>query len=67
MTNPNELKTIKMKDKNEYLKSIKNGTDKQFLYNEEKEKVECKCGHNAVWLGAAFLCGTITARPCKYN
>ena len=56
-----------MKDKNSYLKSIKNGTHKQFLYNEEKEKVECKCGHNAVWFRTAFLCGTITAHPCKYN
>ena len=56
-----------MRDKNEYLKSVKNGTHKQFLYIEKKEKVICKCGNNAVWFRNAFLCGTITAYPCKYN
>tara|TARA_R110000796_G_scaffold217086_1_gene333126 strand:+ start:664 stop:834 length:171 start_codon:yes stop_codon:yes gene_type:complete len=56
-----------MRDKSDYLKSIKNGTHRQFLYNEEKEKVVCKCGHTAAWLRNDFLCGTITACPCKWS
>ena len=56
-----------MKDRNEYLKSVKNGTNEQFSYCEEKEKVVCKCGYSAVWFRTAFLCGTITAYSCEYN
>jgi len=58
---------MKKKNNNDYLKSIKNGNHMQFLYDEEKQSVICKCGHSAVWFRTAFLCGTITAYPCKYN
>lgn len=46
---------------------IKNGTHKQFVYNTELTRVDCRCGHPAVWWKTGFLCGTITAYPCKYN
>lgn len=49
------------------LESVKSGNDKQFILNKEKEKVECRCGHAAIWWGTGYLCGTITAYPCKFN
>ena len=52
---------------NELHKSIANGTDKQFVYNRDKDRVECRCGHAAVFWRSGYLCGTITAYPCKYN
>lgn len=39
----------------------------QFVFNREQEQVKCRCGHNAVWWKTGFICGTITAYPCKYN
>lgn len=51
----------------EIAKEIREGTHKQFILNVDKERVECKCGHVAVFLKTDFLCGTITAYPCKYN
>lgn len=29
-------------------------------------KVKCKCGYNAIWWRTGYICGTITAYPCKY-
>lgn len=60
---PKELNTGS--DKTTLLETIKNGTHPQFLLNEDK--VECKCGHVAIWVRTGYLCGTITAYPCKYN
>lgn len=54
----------KTETKEEIVFQIKNGTHKQFeLMGDE---VKCKCGHSAVWLRNGFVCGTITAYPCKY-
>ena len=52
-------------DKTTLLETIKKGTHPQFLLN--KDIVECKCGHVAIWFRTGYLCGTITAYPCKYN
>ena len=54
-------------EKNKLLQVIKNGTHQQFLLNNEKGRVECKCGHVAIWWHTGYVCGTITAYPCKYN
>lgn len=51
----------------ELLKQIKDGNHKQFILNNQKENVECRCGYNAIWYRTGYLCGTITAYPCKYN
>jgi hypothetical protein len=48
------------------LAEVKAGTHKQFIFNDKKERVECRCGHAAVWWKTGYLCGTITAYPCKY-
>lgn len=56
-----------MDDKVKLLTDIKNGNHIQFILNTEKEKVECRCGHAAIWWKTGYLCGTITAYPCKYN
>lgn len=58
---------IAKRAKRELLLSVKNGTHKQFQFNSQKERVECKCGHSAIWFQTGYLCGTITAYPCKYN
>jgi hypothetical protein len=50
-----------------YVKEIRDGKHKQFIWNKEKEKVTCRCGHAAVFMKNEFVCGTITAYPCKYN
>ena len=47
--------------------SILAGTHPQFVYDTESGKVKCKCGHNAVAFRDGYICGTITAYPCKYN
>ena len=52
-------------DKTTLLETLKKGTHPQFLLN--KDIVECKRGHVAVWFRTGYLCGTITAYPCKYN
>jgi len=52
--------------RNEYLIGIREGKDKQFVWNKDKERVECKCGHVAVFMRQSFLCGTVTAYPCKH-
>jgi hypothetical protein len=52
-------------DKMKILESVKNGTHPQFILTDDV--VKCKCGHAAVWLRSDYLCGTITAYPCKYN
>lgn len=54
-------------EEDEYIVSeILPGTHRQFIFNEEKEKVECRCGHAAVWWRTGYVCGTITAYPCKF-
>lgn len=52
---------------NRLLAEVKAGTHKQFIFNSEKERVECRCGHVAIWWKTGYLCGTITAYPCKFN
>ena len=49
------------------IEEIKAGKNEQFIYNTDSERVQCKCGHNAIWWQRDYLCGTITAYPCKYN
>ncbi len=49
------------------INAIIKGFDSQFVFNKEKKKIECKCGHSAVWIRDNFVCGTITAYPCQYN
>ena len=49
------------------ISEIKNGNHNQFVYNGKNEQVRCKCGHAAIWWETGFLCGTITAYPCKFN
>ena len=56
---PNDAKRV--------LAEVRAGTHKQFILNTEKERVECRCGHVAVWWKTGYLCGTITAYPCKFN
>jgi len=46
---------------------IKEGIHKQFLFDNEDEIVVCRCGHVAVWWNTNYICGTITAYPCKYS
>jgi len=46
---------------------IKEGSHKQFVFDKECETVLCRCSHVAVWWNRNYLCGTITAYPCKYN
>lgn len=49
------------------LVEVKAGTHKQFILNNEKERVYCRCGHVAIWWQTGYLCGTITAYPCRFN
>lgn len=60
MSLQNHFKTIE-----DLKQEIKNGNHKQFILNNDQ--VECRCGHVAVWFKTGYLCGTITARPCKFN
>jgi hypothetical protein len=46
---------------------IKQGTHAQFVLDSDSNKVYCKCGHVAVFWQTGYLCGTITAYPCKFN
>lgn len=52
---------------NRLLAEVKAGTHKQFVLNTEKERVECRCGHATIWWRTGYLCGTITAYPCRFN
>jgi len=61
------IQELALQQKNEMLKSIKEGTHTQFRLNKEKDNVECKCGQVAIWWRTGYLCPTITAYPCKYN
>lgn len=51
----------------ELAEEIKSGKHKQFVFDTEVELVYCRCGHRAIWWKTGYLCGTITAYPCKYN
>jgi hypothetical protein len=50
-----------------YIDQIRKGDHPQFVYDFENEKVMCRCGHAAVFHRTSYICGTITAYPCKYN
>ncbi len=52
-------------DEADYIQEIKNGTHKQFEL--KNGVVHCKCGHKGIYFKTGYLCGTITAYPCKYN
>ena len=48
------------------LQEIKSGNHPQFICNKDAQIV-CRCGHSAVQVSNGYVCGTITAYPCKYN
>ena len=54
-------------DANRLLAEVKAGNHKQFVLNTDKERVECRCGHVAIWWRTGYLCRTITAYPCRFN
>ncbi len=54
-------------DANRLLAEVKAGTHLQFVLNTDKNRVECRCGHVAIWWKTGYLCGTITAYPCRFN
>lgn len=59
-----------MKEKmNKYAlhQQIKEGRHKQFVFDNNEKRVKCRCGYKAIWWKTGYLCGTITAYPCKYN
>ena len=62
-------KTIQQTDeeKNKLFADIKAGTHEQFIFNSKEEQIKCKCGCKAIWWRTGYLCGSITAYPCKYN
>jgi len=59
--------TDNTKDTSALFSEIKDGSHKQFILNTAIEKVECRCGHRAIWWRTGYLCGTITANPCSFN
>ena len=67
VVNLKKLKEAQMCNINVVLNEIKSGNHKQFVLNTEKERVECRCGHVAIWWQTGYLCGTITAYPCHFN
>ena len=54
-------------DANRLLAEVKAGTHPQFVLDTDKNRVECRCGHVAIWWKTGYLCGTITAYPCRFN
>ncbi len=54
-------------DANRLLAEVKSGTHPQFVLDTDKNRVECRCGHVAIWWKTGYLCGTITAYPCRFN
>lgn len=58
---------IRSMEEKELVKLISNDKHSQFIYNKEKNRIECRCGHAAVWWKTGYICGTITAYPCEYN
>lgn len=53
--------------KAELFHQIKQNKHPQFIYNNKKQKVICRCQQEAIWLRNGYLCPTITAYPCEYN
>ncbi|GAB6119639.1 hypothetical protein JCM30204_07870 [Dysgonomonas termitidis] len=51
----------------ELVNQIKEGKHPQFVYNNDKQMVTCRCGQDAVWMRNGYLCPTITAYPCEYS
>lgn len=51
----------------ELVNKIKSNTHHQFELSKVTGEVVCKCGRPAVYFRDGYLCGTITAYPCKYN
>ena len=51
-------------EKNKLFDSIRSGQHKQFELKDGV--VKCKCGYQAIWWNTDYICGTITAYPCKY-
>jgi hypothetical protein len=54
-------------DANRLLAEVKACTHPQFVLDTDKNRVECRCGHVAIWWKTGYLCGTITAYPCRFN
>lgn len=53
--------------KEELCAQIKEGKHPQFIYNTAKQKVTCRCGHDAIRIRTGYICATITAYPCRFN
>ena len=53
--------------KDELIVKIKQGQHHQFIYNQGKQNVTCRCGLEAIWLRNGYLCPSITAYPCEFN
>lgn len=56
-----------MTEREKIINCIMGGNDSQFVFDKETNSIKCKCGYSAVWMRTGFVCGTITAYPCKYN
>lgn len=63
--NPESTNT-KDKTEDSELSKIRSGQHPQFVWNDVKQRVYCRCGEHAVLFRKGYLCSSITAYPCKY-